>query len=105
MLRFHRSMKVAEVDILDRLHRREWRTALEIARQLDAERGESFLTTPSVYALLYLLLSSGVIEGRLRHPRRHLIPEHEFRLTQSGYMRRCDEPRRLPWLQPMFQPN
>ena len=86
-------MTVGEVDVLDRLHRREWRTALEIANQLAVERGENLLTRPSVYALLYLLLISGVIESRLRQPQRRLIPEHEFRLTQSGYMRRCDEPR------------
>ena len=98
-------MRVVEVDVLDRLHRREWRTAVEIANQLAAERGESLLTRPQVYAFLYLLLTSGLVEARLRHPQQRLIPEHEFRLTQSGYMRRCDEPRRLPWLEPMFQPN
>jgi DNA-binding PadR family transcriptional regulator len=96
-------MKVVEVDVLDRLHRREWRTALEIAERLDAERGESLMTRPSVYALLYLLLSSGVIESRLRRPQQRFIPEHEFRLTQSGRMRRCDEPRIQP-LEPMLQP-
>ena len=97
-------MKVAEVDVLDRLHRREWRTALEVANQLAAERGDSVLTRPSVYAFLYLLLSSGVIESRLRRPQQRVIPEHEFRLTQSGYMRRCDEPRRMQSMELMSQP-
>jgi hypothetical protein len=97
-------MKVAEVDVLDRLHRKEWRTALEIANQLDAERGESVLTRPSVYAFLYLLLTSGLVEARLRQPQQRFIPEHEFRLTQSGHLRRIEKPRRLWSLEPMPQP-
>ena len=97
-------MRMAEVDILNRLHRQEWRTALEIANQLEAERGGSLLTRPRVYAFLYLMLTSGVVEARLRQPQERFIPEHEFRLRQSGYLRRVDEPRRPFSMEPMLQP-
>jgi len=87
---------LAEADVLKRLSRREWRTALEVTEQLDAEYGASLLTRLSVHVLLYWLWSTGGVQGRARVPQECLLPEHEFRLTRNGYMRRCEEPRPAP---------